>query len=179
MFWLQQRGLRKKNCPSLLSWALCKLKARGSSEYFVRHPRKHLRVPWQKKRETNDELSTQGVPQGADSGPLTIPKALKDLLQYSTCDNAITHYRYFIPASQSPPFPTVGKNFRGNIELQWPRRQDCLGSRMSLVARPEISTIKKKKRKKKHYKRFWPHISQGSRVAALIQDLPTQPLMVM
>lgn len=33
-----------------------------------------------------------------------------------------------------------------------------------------------KKKKAKHYKRFWPHISQGSRVAALIQDLPTQPL---
>lgn len=45
---------------------------------------------------------------------------------------------------------------------------------MSLVARPEISTTKKLK----HYKRFWPHISWGSRVAALIQDLPTQPLAV-
>lgn len=34
-------------------------------------------------------------------------------------------------------------------------------------------------KKTKHYKRFWPHISQGSGVAALIQDLPAQPLMVM
>jgi len=33
-----------------LSWALCKLKARGSLEYFVRHPRKHLRVPRKKKK---------------------------------------------------------------------------------------------------------------------------------
>lgn len=32
---------------------------------------------------------------------------------------------------------------------------------------------------KKHYKHFWPHISRGSRVAALIQDLPTQPPTVM
>lgn len=40
-------------------------------------------------------------------------------------------------------FATVGKNFRGNIELQWPRHWHCLGSRMSLVARPEISTKKK------------------------------------
>lgn len=69
---------------------------------------------------------------------------------------------------QHPPFPPVGNNFRGNIELQWPRRQDRLGCR--------AGNFYKKRKKAKHYKRFWPHISQGSRVAALIQDLPTQPL---
>ena len=87
--------VKKKKRSFILSWALCKLKARGSLEYFVRHPRKHLRVPWQKKREAKDELSARGVPQGADSGPLTIPKALKDPLQYSMCDNAITHLQVF------------------------------------------------------------------------------------
>lgn len=163
-----------------LSWALCKLKARGSLEYFVRHPRKHLRVPWQKKQTANDDHWAQGVPQGAYSGPLSvafgrIPKALKNLLQYSMCDNAITHYGYFIPASQSPPFPTVDKNYRGNIELQWPRRYDCLGCKMSLVARPEIST----KKFPLENKCFWPHVSQGPRVAVLVQDLPTQALMIL
>lgn len=55
----------RQDCPSLqISRALCKLKARGSFEYFVRCPRKHLEVP-----------------QGANSGSLTvafrrIPEAL-------------------------------------------------------------------------------------------------------
>lgn len=36
-----------------------------------------------------------------------------------------------------------------------------------------------KKQQQQHYKHFWPHISRkSSRVAALIQDLPTQPLNV-
>lgn len=64
-------------------------------------------------------------------------------------------------------FPTVGKSFRGNIELQWPRRQDRLGSRRSLVARPWNFY---KKEKKKHYKRFFdPAFLEAPWVAALIQ----------
>lgn len=130
----------------------------------------------------NDERSAQDVPQGTYSGPLMVAfwrpplKLLKSscntpyvIIQSSTTGISFQHLNLLL-------FPTVGKNFRGNIELQWPRRRDCLGSKISLVARPEIST---KKRKKKHYKHFWPHISWGSWVATLIQNLPTQPLMVM
>lgn len=52
VFWRSWRCIKKLSFTmrkkTTLSWALCKLKARGSLEYLVRHPRKHLRVPWQR-----------------------------------------------------------------------------------------------------------------------------------
>lgn len=124
-----------------LIWALCKLKARGSLEYSVRHPRKHLRVLLQR-------INTNVQPKAFLKEPTQIPWHLhfEESPNPSSSAVAILHlWKYNRPLQVFHSsinlliFPTLGKNFRGNIELQWPRRQDCLGSRISLVARPEIS----------------------------------------
>lgn len=88
------------------------------------------------------------------------------IIQSSTTGISFQHLNLLL-------FPTVGKNFRGNIELQWPRHQDCLGSKMSGCQARNFY-----KKSKNTTSVFDPIFLEVLRVATLIQDLPTQPLMV-
>lgn len=151
-----------------LSWALCKLKARGSLEYFVRHPRKHLRVPWQNK-----------TTRASHRAPARVPSQLKfeDSLKLLKISCNTPHVKM-----QSP---TTGISFQHLNLLLFPLLVRILEETLNsndLAAKTVPSggqALKFLQKIQKHYKRFWPHISQGSRVAALIQDLPTRPLTTM